>query len=88
MSTIVNNVYTHNLSLDRISYYITTHTMYVACGCLLSSSASHTHLNIIIVSSCVYVYVIVVPWVSSVYGICTLSAVICIPSGGALREYI
>ena len=31
----------------------------------------------------VHVHVIVVPWVSSVYGICTLSAVICIPEGGA-----
>ena len=26
-------------------------------------------------------YVIVVPWVSRVYGICTLRAVICIPEG-------
>ena len=29
------------------------------------------------------IYVIVVPWVSSVCGICTLSAVICISEGGA-----
>ena len=28
-------------------------------------------------------YVIVVPWVSRVYGICTLRAVICIPEGAA-----
>ena len=30
-----------------------------------------------------YTYVIVVPWVSRVYGICTLRAVICIPEGAA-----
>ena len=29
----------------------------------------------------IYVHVIVVPWVSRVYGICTLSVVICIPEG-------
>ena len=29
------------------------------------------------------IYVIVVPWVSRVYGICTLRAVICIPEGAA-----
>ena len=29
-------------------------------------------------------YVIVVPWASRVYGICTLSVVICIPEGEAL----
>ena len=29
------------------------------------------------------VHVIVVPWVSRVYGICTLRAVICIPEGAA-----
>ena len=29
----------------------------------------------------VQVYIIVVPWVSRVYGICTLSVVICIPEG-------
>ena len=32
---------------------------------------------------CCMVYVIVVPWVSRVYGICTLRAVICIPEGAA-----
>ena len=31
----------------------------------------------------IYIYVIVVPWVSRVYGICTLRAVICIPEGAA-----
>ena len=31
----------------------------------------------------VAIYVIVVPWVSRVYGICTLRAVICIPEGAA-----
>ena len=30
-----------------------------------------------------HVYVIVVPWASRVYGICTLSVVICIPEGKA-----
>ena len=29
-------------------------------------------------------YVIVVPWVSRVYGICTLRAVICIPEGAVI----
>ena len=36
-----------------------------------------------ILCTCVQDYVIVVPWVSRVYGICTLRAVICIPEGAA-----
>ena len=42
-----------------------------------------THDSIMHKNICVMQYVIFVPWVSTVHGVCTLSAVLCIPEGEA-----
>ena len=42
----------------------------------LRNASTHMHAD-------TYIHVIFVPWVSTVHGVCTLSAVLCIPEGEA-----
>jgi len=75
------------VAMVRRSQYSTSHTTYKGCHGNWSSQKVQEWESWVHGLANYGCYVIVVPWLSRVYVICTLSAVLCIPRRRSLREY-